>query len=71
MKLPVLSSKRVGKILEKHGFCPVRQSGSHVQYWHEQRGRMVTVPNHDELAKGTLLAILKQAGLTREDLFKK
>ena len=32
--------------------------------------RKPVVPQHPELAKGTLLSILKQAGLTREDLEK-
>ena len=32
--------------------------------------RRLTVPNHKEMAKGTLRAIIKQAGLTREEFFK-
>ena len=32
--------------------------------------RRLTVPNHREIAKGTLLAIIKQAGLTREEFMK-
>ncbi len=44
----------------------VRQKGSHVSL---QKGAYRTVvPLHDDLAKGTLLGILKQCGLTREEL---
>ncbi|MBI4015114.1 MAG: type II toxin-antitoxin system HicA family toxin [Candidatus Aenigmarchaeota archaeon] len=65
MRLPVISGKEMGKILEKHGFVFVRQSGSHLHYWSEEKLRLVTVPNHPELALGTLLSILKQASLDR------
>ncbi|MGQ9837692.1 MAG: type II toxin-antitoxin system HicA family toxin [Cyanobacteriota bacterium] len=65
-KLPVLSGKELIRALEKAGFQVVRQKGSHVSL---QKGAYKTVvPLHDELAKGTLLGILKQCGLTREDL---
>jgi predicted RNA binding protein YcfA (HicA-like mRNA interferase family) len=59
-KLPVLSGKELIKALEKDGFHRVRQKGSHVSL---QKGEYKTVvPLHDELAKGTLLGILKQCG---------
>ncbi|HEY5595147.1 MAG TPA: type II toxin-antitoxin system HicA family toxin [Nitrospiria bacterium] len=65
-KLPVLSGKELIKALKKNGFQVVRQKGSHVSL---QRGAYKTVvPLHDDLAKGTLLGILKQCGLSREDL---
>ena len=37
---------------------------------HNEPFRRLTVPNHAEIAKGTLLAIVKQAGLTREEFFE-
>ena len=68
-KLPVLSGKELIKALVRSGFRVVRQKGSHVSL---QKGEYRTVvPLHDELAKGTLLAILKQCALTREDLAKR
>ena len=67
-KLPVLSGKVLINTLKKHGFQVVRQKGSHVSL---QKGTYKTVvPLHDELAKGTLLGILKQCGLSREDLLE-
>ena len=73
MKLPILSGKEMVKILCNHfGFTTLDQKGSHVILFSEKDGikRKPVVPQHPELAKGTLLSILKQAGLTREDLEK-
>ncbi|MGO9621463.1 MAG: type II toxin-antitoxin system HicA family toxin [Desulfobaccales bacterium] len=56
------------KALRKTGFKSVRQKGSHVSM---QKGPNKTViPLHNELARGTLLAILKQCGLSKEQLLK-
>ena len=68
VKLPVLSGKELIKGLKKAGFEVVRQKGSHVSL---QKGDYKTVvPLHDELAKGTLLGILKQCGLSTEELIQ-
>lgn len=65
-KLPVLSGKVLITALKKGGFKIVRKKGSHVSL---QKGELKTViPLHDELAKGTLLAILRQCRMSREEL---
>jgi len=66
-KLPVLSAKQVIKALERMGFKIVRQSGSHIHLWNDQKRILVTVPNHRELAKGTLNGIIKQSKMDRDD----
>ena len=67
-KLPVLSGEELIKLLFKAGFHKVRQKGSHVSL---EKGEFKTVvPLHEELARGTLLGILKQCGLSREDLIE-
>ena len=59
--------KELVRILEQNGFVLTQQKGSHARYKHED-GRMVSVPMHtQELAKGTLHAILKQASLDSKD----
>ena len=70
MKLPVLSGKEMVKILGKFGFTVLDQKGSHLIMFRERNGekRKPVVPIHQDLKKGTILSILKQAGLTREDL---
>ena len=67
-RLPVLSGKELIVILKKAGFEVVRQKGSHVSLI--KADFRTVVPLHDELAKGTLLAILRQTGLTKDDLEK-
>ena len=68
-KLPLLSGKAVLAILEKHGFEKVRQKGSHVTLKKEIDDSTygVVVPLHDELAKGTLMSIIRQSGLNKDD----
>ncbi len=72
MKLPVLSGREVIKTLKKIGFEEKRQKGSHIilAKESEQGKRAVVVPNHKEIDKGTLLEIIRQAGLTREEFLK-
>lgn len=65
-KLPLLSGKELITTLKKAGFQVVRQKGSHVSL--QKENYKTVVPLHDELAKGTLWGILKQCGLSREDL---
>ncbi len=70
-KLPVLSGKEVIKALSKIGYEPDYQTGSHmILRQKDVPHRRLTVPNHSEIAKGTLLAIIKQAGLTKEEFFE-
>jgi predicted RNA binding protein YcfA (HicA-like mRNA interferase family) len=70
-KLPILSAKDAIKILRKLGFKVHRQTGSHIHLWNEERKLLVTVPNHPELAKGTLISIMKQAKVSREEFLSK
>jgi len=65
--LPVLSGKDVCRALERAGFSRKSQKGSHVKMAH-QAGRIAIVPMHSEIADGTLRSILKQAGLTADEL---
>jgi len=62
----VLRPEQVIKGLERNGFRFVKQRGSHRKY--KKDGRTVIVPMHYELAKGTLMSILEQAGLTLEQI---
>ncbi len=64
-KLPVVSGKQLCKILGKIGYPIDHQTGSHIILRNENPPhRRLTVPNHKEVAKGTLKAIVRQAGLT-------
>lgn len=69
-KLPVLSARKLLRALGRAGFEVVAQRGSHIRLNGRRHGRMrvVIVPNHAEIAPGTLQSILRQAGMTREEL---
>lgn len=65
--LPRVSGRAVVTALAKIGYARDRQKGSHIvlrriEYPH----RRIVVPDHREVAKGTLRAIIKHAGLTVE-----
>ena len=64
LELPVLSGREVIKILKKIGFEEKRRKGF------EKGKRGVVVPDHKEIDKGTLVEIIRQAGLKREEFLK-
>ena len=71
-KLPRVSGQRAVRALERLGFVPVRQQGSHVILKKRTVEGEVgcVVPMHNELAVGTLQGILKQAQVTAEEFFE-
>jgi len=70
-KLPVLSGREVVRRLKKVGFVLVRRKGSHMILRREMSPTMtVTVPDHGKLKRGTLKNILRQIGLTVEEIEK-
>lgn len=72
MPLKPLSFREVKRKLEAAGFAQVSQKGSHVKFSKdsEHGTRTAIVPNHAEIAIGTLRSILRQAGLTPEEFEK-
>lgn len=70
-KLPVVSGIEIVKALAKIGYETDHQTGSHVILRQKEYPyRRLTIPNHKEIAKGTLRAIIRQAGLTLEELLE-
>ena len=79
-KLPVVTSNEVIRGLKKAGFVFDRQGkgcheiwyGCHEIWYNPVTKRRTTVPNHPgvEIHKGTLRAILKEAGLSIEEFLK-
>ena len=65
----VVRPEQVIKALERNGFRFVKQRGSHRKY--KKGGQAVIVPMHYELAKGTLVSILEQSGLTLDEVLSK
>ena len=69
MKLPIVSSAKVIKALTSVGFSISRQSGSHVILTKHGGDSKITVvvPKRNELAKGTLLSIISQTEMSKEE----
>ena len=69
MALPVVSGQKVIKALTKAGFTVEGKKGSHVKLRKKEDGKtlIVIVPDHKELARGTLKSILRQANLARDE----
>ena len=64
----MVSGRRVIKALTRAGFAVVGRRGSHVRLKRvTDRAYIVVVSDYKELARGTLLSIIPQAGLTREE----
>ena len=66
-KLPCLSGRQVVLALQKAGFYVKRQHGSHIILRRENPFAQTVVPDHKELDRGTLRAILRQCDLSIEE----
>ncbi len=66
-RLPALSARKVCRVLEKLGFEPIRQRGSHIFYQHPD-GRATVVPVHrgEDLGRGLLRSILRDIEVSRD-----
>jgi len=67
-KLPVVAGRDVVRALERMGFTVARQRGSHIMMRRGPTG--CVVPDHDELKIGTLVGVLKQAGVSPEQFIE-
>ncbi len=67
-KLSVISSKKLVKFLEKLGFRLDHATGRHFIFYSLKTKKRAVVPSHQkDLLKGTLLSILREAGINRKD----
>ena len=68
-KLPTLTSRQIITILESKGFLLDRIKGSHHIFYNTALNKRVVVPFHrKDLPLGTMMEILRQAGITKEEL---
>lgn len=67
-RLPQVSGAELVRALEKAGFAVRRQHGSHIIMRRDDPFAQTVVPNHRQIDRGTLRAILHQTELTAEDL---
>jgi len=63
--MPVVSGQDAVRAFAKLGYAVDHQTGSHIILRQQPPPhRRLTVPDHRELSKGTLRALIRQAGLT-------
>ncbi|KJH71930.1 type II toxin-antitoxin system HicA family toxin [Aliterella atlantica] len=65
--LPVLSGREIVQALENFGWQVVRQSASHIIMVKEGEQVTLSVPDHREVARGTLRSLIRAAGLTVQE----
>lgn len=69
-KLPQLSGPDLVRALQKVGFTVRRQHGSHIIMRRDDPFAQTVVPNHRQTDRGTLRAILRQIGITADQLIE-
>jgi predicted RNA binding protein YcfA (HicA-like mRNA interferase family) len=69
-RLPVVSGRKCINALTKVGFYEVRRESSHIYIRRDNPLIQISVPDHAELDRGTLKAILRKAGLSNDEFAK-
>lgn len=65
--VPILKPREVIKTFEKFGWEVIRQRGSHIILTRKGSIATLSVPNHSEVARGTLRSLISKAGLSIEE----
>ena len=68
--VPLLRPTDIIKTFEKLGWSVVRQRGSHIILTKPGNIATLSVPNHSEVARGTLRGLILKAGLTIEEFLE-
>ena len=68
--VPILRPRDVIKIFEHFGWHIARQRGSHIILTKDGSISTLSVPNHSEVARGTLRGLIQKAGLTVEEFIE-
>lgn len=65
--VPTLSGQEVVRVFESFGWSVARQRGSHIIMTKEQQNVTLSIPDHREVAKGTLRTLIRSANLTVDE----
>jgi len=68
--LPVLSGQEVVRVFESFGWSVARQKSSHIIMTKEGEVVTLSIPNHREVARGTLRSLIRSANLTVDEFVK-
>lgn len=69
--LPVLSGIDAVKVFQRFGWSVARQSSSHIVMTKEGEIASLSIPNHKEVARGTLRSLIRSANLTVDEFTQK
>jgi predicted RNA binding protein YcfA (HicA-like mRNA interferase family) len=67
---PVLSGQEVVRVFESLGWSVARQRGSHVIMVKDGEIATLSVPNHKQMARGTLRSLVRSANLTMDQFLE-
>jgi len=62
--LPILSGREVVRAFERDGWHMVRQKGSHMVLIKDGHVATLSIPEHREIARGTLRSLIRSSGMT-------
>jgi len=65
--IPLLRPREVMKTFEKFGWQVARQKGSHIIMTKDRHIATLSIPNHPQVARGTLRSLIAKAGMTAEE----
>ncbi|MHB8523372.1 MAG: type II toxin-antitoxin system HicA family toxin [Limisphaerales bacterium] len=65
--LPVLRGRKTVRAFERLGWQVARQRGSHIIMVKEGENVTLSIPDHQEVAKGTLRSLIRNAGITVDE----
>jgi predicted RNA binding protein YcfA (HicA-like mRNA interferase family) len=63
-KLPILNGRETVRVFESLGWKVARQTDSHIILTKEGHSETLSVPDHKEIARGTLRSLIRSAGIT-------
>ncbi len=66
-KLPVVSGREAAKVFRKAGWTLVRWRGSHMILTKEGEEATLSIPDHKELGRGLLRALIRDARITSDE----
>jgi len=69
--LPVVSGSDTVKIFQRFGWTGARQTSSHIIMTKEGEIASLSIPNHREVARGTLRSLIHSANLTVDEFVQK
>lgn len=65
--LPVITPKETIQAFEKLGWTVMRQKGSHIIMTKPGNIATLSIPNHKEIARGTLRSLISKAGISVDE----